>query len=49
VTGDGLAGRRGTLPAGQFGRQRFGVGVEPETDLATALLDERREPIREGL
>jgi hypothetical protein len=28
--------------------QRGGVGVEAEDDLATALLDERRQPVSEG-
>jgi hypothetical protein len=28
--------------------QLRGVGVEPETDLAAALFDERRKPVREG-
>jgi hypothetical protein len=53
VRGDGGAGPLGRRPGGvvldELPRQRGGVGVEAEADLAAALLYERREPIREGL
>jgi len=39
----GVAGDVGRLAVGELRR----VGVETEADLAAALFDERREPIRE--
>jgi hypothetical protein len=32
----------------RLGRQRAWIGIEPEADLAAALLDERRQPVGEG-
>jgi len=40
-------GRRGSVGRG-VGGELGGVGVEPEADLAAALLDERRQPICKG-
>jgi hypothetical protein len=52
VRGDGRGRGLGGGKVRGFGRPRpgqlGGVGVETETDLAAALVDERREPIREA-
>jgi hypothetical protein len=53
VGGDGggrAIGRRpGPLPRIEVRGELGGVRVEAEADLAAALFDEPREPIREGL
>ena len=43
-----LGGRRGSRRPGAVPGELGRVGVEPEADLAAALFDERRQPIREG-
>ena len=40
---DRIGGRAAT------GLERAGIGIESEADLAPALGDERRQPVREGL
>jgi hypothetical protein len=56
VLGDGSGGEEGDLAlVGRlaFGMDRAGpelggVGIEPQADLAAALLDERRQPVGEN-
>jgi hypothetical protein len=51
VGGDGRRGPLGGRTAGRgvarVGVQLRRIGIEAEADLAAALIDERREPIRE--
>jgi len=53
VGDDGSRGGLGGITAGGYGgrprsAQLGGIGVEAEADLAAALFDERRKPIREA-